>query len=93
MVSPFSFGRLQPTAKLQVSTMVDLIFGDCNALSGSDSYLYVRAATQAEFICGEVHGWIKPTLRGLGTATEGKHDIEQTRTQQSNKQHKAHLEI
>ena len=53
--------------------MVDLIFGDCNALSGSDSYLYVRAATQAELICGEVHGWIKPTLRGLGTATEGKH--------------------
>ena len=65
MMSAFMFGRLRPTAKLQVYIMVSFTIGDSVALFGSAAYLYARATIQGEFICGEVHGWFKPTLRGL----------------------------
>ena len=65
MVSSFSFGRLRPTAKLLVCTMVSFTIGDSVALFGSAAYLYARATIQGEFTCGEVHGWFKPTLKGL----------------------------
>ena len=65
MMSAFMFGRLRPTAKLQVCIMVSFTIGDSVALFGSAAYLYARVTIQGEFICGEIHGWVKPTPRGL----------------------------